>query len=93
MPSLLHPPAICPSGAAPSLLPPLLPCRYDELKRQLRDAELQAEAENDEMDYQQKATAAMAALGRSAAVVAPAAAAAAATALGAEVELAAAVVR
>lgn len=76
--------------------PPPLRLRYDELKRQLRDAELQAEAENDEIEYRQKAASAMAALGRGAVSVAgaaPAAAAAvaAATALGGELEVAAAV--
>lgn len=75
---------------------PPLRLRYDELKRQLRDAELQAEAENDEIEYRQKAASAMAALGRGAVSVAgaaPAAAAAvaAATALGGELEVAAAV--
>ncbi|KAL4443418.1 hypothetical protein ABPG75_011155 [Micractinium tetrahymenae] len=70
--------------------------KYDELKRQLRDAELQAEAENDEMEYRRKEASAMAALGRTAVaavggVPAAAAAAAAATALGGELEMAAAV--
>ncbi|PRW56758.1 LETM1 and EF-hand domain-containing anon- mitochondrial [Chlorella sorokiniana] len=70
--------------------------KYDALKRQLRDAELQAEAENDEIEYRVKAASAMAALSRGAVSVAgaaPAAAAAvaAATALGGELEVAAAV--
>ena len=78
-----------------SLCLPFL-ARYDALKRQLRDAELQAEAENDEIAYRQKAASAMAALSRGAVSVAggvPAAAAAvaAATALGGELEVAAAV--
>lgn len=70
--------------------------KYDELKRQLRDAELQAEAENDEMEYRRKEASAMATLGRTAVaaaggVPAAAAAAVAATAFGGELQMAAAV--
>lgn len=81
--------AICSLTPAPA---PSSLGRYDALRRQLRDAELQAETENNEIECRQKAASTVAALSSGAvplagAAQAPAAAVAAATALGCELEV------